>query len=97
MCPHQDYIYFNYPSKEEQEKVDNYKIKLKKILDDLKTNQTFINAIKNHPYMKTPYNYESEILENVEYYSSMIIFLNSLQEPINKENREILGLSLIHI
>lgn len=91
LCPHQDYIYFNYPSKEEQEKVDNYKIKLKKILDDLKTNQTFINAIKNHPYMKTPYNYESEILENVEYYSSMIIFLNSLQEPINKENREILG------
>lgn len=91
LCPHQDYIYFNYPSKEEQEKVDNYKIKLKKILDDLKENQTFINAIKKHPYMQTPYNYESEILENVEYYSSMIIFLNSLQEPINKENREILG------
>ena len=82
LCPHQDYIYFNYPTDQEMENIRNYDKRLNALVNEMKNDEKFINAI---------YNYESEILENVEYYSSMIIFLNSLQEPINKENREILG------
>lgn len=91
LCPHQDYIYFNYPTKYELEKINNYEQNLKEILNALQKNTSFIEAINNHPYMKDPYGYESEVLENVEYYSSMIIFLNSCNIPINKENKEILG------
>lgn len=91
LCPHQDYIYFNYPTKKELEEISNYHIKLKEILSNLQKNANFIEAIKNHPYIKDTYQYETDILENIEYYSSMIIFLNSCKIPVNKENREILG------
>lgn len=91
LCPHQDYIYFNYPTKKELEEISNYQVKLKEILSNLQKNRNFMEAIKNHPYIKDPYQYETEILENVEYYSSMIIFLNSCSISINKENKEILG------
>lgn len=91
LCPHQDYIYFNRPSKEEMEKVLEYKEKLKCEIENIKSNSTFLEAIKNHKFIKAPYSYEEELLENVEYYSSMLVFLNYKGEKIPKDNISVLG------
>lgn len=91
LCPHQDYIYFNEPTNEELDQINQYSEKLKNIIEEIKQNDNFTEAIKNHKYILSPYDYQEELLNNVEYYSSMIIYLNSKSIKINKDNLEILG------
>lgn len=91
LCPHQDYIYFNEPTNEELDQINQYIEKLKNIIEEIKQNDNFTEAIKNHKYILSPYDYQEELLNNVEYYSSMIIYLNSKNIKINKDNLEILG------
>lgn len=91
LCPHQDYIYFNYPTEDEIEEIKNYDKKLHEIVFQMKNDEDFINAIYNHKFIKAPYKYDEEILENPEYYSSMLVFLNSVNKKINKDNIRVLG------
>lgn len=91
LCPHQDYIYFSYPTEEEQLEINKYENLLKDFINTIKENENFINAIKSHKFICSPYDYEEEILDNVEYYSSMLIFLNSKNIKFNKDNLSILG------
>ena len=93
LCPHQDYIYFNNPTEEEQTKINDYALKLKEVISNIKDNQNFVEAIKNHKYIISPYNYQEELLDNVEYYSSMLVFLNYKNENIKNDNLSILGKS----
>ncbi len=91
LCPHQDYIFLNKPTKEEMAIVDEYNNNLKNEVKEIMQDEEFISAIKNHKYIINPYLYEEELLENIEYYSSMIIFLNAKGISLSKENIEILG------
>ena len=76
LCPHQDYIYFNEPTIEEKNLINEYSNNVTKFIAELKNNTNFTEAIKNHPFILSPYNYQEELLDNVEYYSSMLIYLN---------------------
>lgn len=91
LCPHQDYIYFNEPTEEEKKLIKDYDNNVKKIIDNIKNNSELIEAIKNHPFILSPYDYQEELLDNVEYYSSMIIYLNDRKINLNKDNLSILG------
>lgn len=91
LCPHQDYIYFSYPTKNEKEKIIEYENQIKGFIDFLKVNPTLVAAIKEHPYIKHTESYIEEILENPGFYSSMLIFLNDLKIDIDKNKVEILG------
>ncbi|MBP3502266.1 MAG: DEAD/DEAH box helicase family protein [Clostridia bacterium] len=91
LCPHQDYIYFNYPTANEIENIKKYDEKLSIIIDEMKNDQNFINAINNHKFIQTPHQYEEQILENPEYYSSMLVFLNYANKDIGRANVSILG------
>lgn len=93
LCPHQDYIFFNNPTAEERAKIEGYDEELKRILKELKNNENFVNAIKNHKYIKEPFKYETELLDNVSYYSSMLVFLNYKKARISKDNLNIIGAS----
>ena len=91
LCPHQDYIYFNYPTEQEMENIRNYDKRLNALVNEMKNDEKFINAIYNHKFIKTPYEHDEEILENPEYYSSMLVFLNASNKPITSANVKILG------
>ena len=91
LCPHQDYIYFNYPTDQEMENIRNYDKRLNALVNEMKNDEKFINAIYNHKFIKTPYEHDEEILENPEYYSSMLVFLNASNKPITSANVKILG------
>lgn len=91
LCPHQDYIYFSSPTKEEKVQIKKYEDDIKQLIENIKYDENFKNAIKSHKYIKSPYEYEEELLDNVEYYSSMLIYLNSVNEKIVKDNLSILG------
>ena len=91
LCPHQDYIYFNYPTKQELENIKKYDEQLNLIINDLKRDKEFVNAINNHKFIKEPNRNIEAILENPEYYSSMLIFLKSANMPISSAHIQILG------
>ena len=91
LCPHQDYILFNKPTEDEQKKISEYRQKLAEFIENTKNNKSLAECIKNHRYMIDPYSYQEEILDNVEYYSSTLIFLNHMNITISKDNLSILG------
>ena len=91
LCPHQDYIYFNYPTEDEITKIKKYDMRLKTLVDEMKNDENFINAIYNHKFIRTPYECDEEILENPEYYSSMLVFLNASNKPLTNANVKVLG------
>lgn len=91
LCPHQDYIYFSYPTQKEKERITEYEKKIKNLIIYLESNNEFIKMIKNHPYVNDTQNYIKEILENSQFYSSMLIFLNASNVEIDKKKVKILG------
>ncbi len=91
LCPHQDYIYFNYPTDDEIYKIKEYDNKLNNIITEIKNNPQFIDAIYNHKFIREPYKWDEEILEKPEYYSSMLIFLNACNRNISSANTNVLA------
>lgn len=91
LCPHQDYVYFSYPTQSEKEMIKNYQEEVKLLIDELISNADFINLIRNHPYFKDSDVYIEEILENPKFYSSMLIYLNSAGIVVTKEHVRVLG------
>lgn len=91
LCPHQDYIFFNEIEEEQKEKITEYQNKLEKLRNEIKENQKIKHSILSHKYIKYPYENEEELLENISYYSSMLIYLNDAKVQIPKDNIKILG------
>ncbi len=91
LCPHQDYIYFSYPTQDEKKMVSKYETNVRDLIKSLNTNQEFIQMLQNHPYIQDTGFHVEEILEKPEFYSSMIIFLNACNVPIDAEKIQILG------
>lgn len=91
LCPHQDYVYFSYPTKNEREMIKKYQDDVQVLISELVTNIDLINLIRNHPYFKDSDVYIEEILENPKFYSSMLIYLNAAGIDVSKEHVSILG------
>ena len=91
LCPHQDYVYFSYPTNSEKEMIKKYQDEVQVLIDELTTNTDFINLIRNHPYFKDCDVYIEEILENPKFYSSMLIYLNAAGIEVSKEHVKVLG------
>ncbi|QVK18376.1 DEAD/DEAH box helicase family protein [Mycoplasmatota bacterium] len=91
LCPHQDYVYFNYPTDNELESINEFRHQVYKIVNELFKNESFINAIKDDKWIKEPKQYLEDILKDPEYYTSMLVFLNELGIKITKNKIKILG------
>ncbi len=91
LCPHQDYVYFSYPTQSEKEKIKEYKEEVKLLTNELLTDMEFITYLRNHPYIVNYGLYIENILSNTEFYSSMLIFLNQAGVDIKKEHVKVLG------
>ena len=91
LCPHQDFIYFNYPTEAEIQNIKHYDEKLNEIVNQMKSDSRFIDAIDNHKFIKNPYGNDEEILSNPEYYSSMLVFLKYAGRTLDIRNISILG------
>lgn len=91
LCPHQDYIYFNEPTEDEKKIIAEYNKTVKNTLLMIQNNEAFTAALLNHKYIREPFLYEEELLDNVEYYSSILIYLKSQNIEISSDNLKILG------
>ena len=83
LCPHQDYIYFSYPTKKEQQAIFKSYSNGIKIFHKYKNNKTLLDVVlSNEIYL----NYEQlkkKYYEDEEYYKSLILYLleNNIKVP----------------
>lgn len=91
LCPHQDYVYFGLPTKNEAKKLRQFKSDVRSFLAELEDNELFLEAISSHPWIKHTESHVEEILSEPAFFSSLIIYRNSLGMSPSKHVLNILG------
>lgn len=90
LCPHQDYVYFNYPTDLEKAQLKEFEENSKQIYEKLVNDQTLYNAVKCHRFFAETAEPE-DLLEKPAYLSSMLIFLDYHQDPEAHKYQSLLG------
>lgn len=93
LCPHQDYIYFSAPSREEETYITGFRSSVDQFMLDISQDKVFIEALTKHPWVFEPDHFIEQILSKPDYYSSIAIFLNSVDYQVSKRFFSIMGIS----
>ncbi|WP_341906991.1 DEAD/DEAH box helicase family protein [Fluviicola taffensis] len=91
LCPHQDYVYFNFPSESEKQRIDKFRQIIERQFLELKNDETIIRALKNHPIWIDPLSRLDWIYNNLTYYCATLIFLNANGIIIPEKHLEVIG------
>ena len=91
LAPHQDLIYLSKPESDESIYITNFKENVNRFVDSLFHNEEFISLVENHRYFKFTSSYLEELYKHPDFFSSILIFLNSLNIPIGKDKLDTLG------
>lgn len=92
LCPHQDYVYFNFPTEEEEKAVEEFRQETESTIAKLQEDGEFTKAIAAHPGLLEPEKYAENFLENPKYLSAILIYLNSQNVPFSPKLTKLLGL-----
>ena len=81
LCPHQDFVYFNYPTKEETVAFSEYKNKVLLCIQELRELDIYHGV---YEFILNKYKTEKEVLfENTKSYIALLILLHSLSIEID--------------
>ena len=80
LCPHQDYVYFAFPTKEERTQLDQFEKQKLNFLTKLSTDINFSNTIQSSPALSDQIS-DDDLLANPKYLSAILIFLRSKNLP----------------
>lgn len=89
LCPHQDYVYFNYPTKEEEKEIQAFEVRAQEMLLSLMEDKNLEDCVRSHKALcglQSP----DEILENPSRLSALLIFLNEKKLPYPKQLQKLL-------
>ena len=64
LCPHQDFVYFNYPTKDEQDEVNKFEQRVADMINRLLRDEQFKQIIISHPSMQNITTKDDELLED---------------------------------
>ncbi len=76
LCPHQDFVYFNYPTKDENAEIDKFKERSDEMMALLMDDSEFQAAVLTHASLSGNVSADT-LLEEPAYLSSLLIYLNS--------------------
>ena len=83
LCPHQDYIYLNYPTEEESILIKKHKENIIKCFDELKT-LTLFDDIPDKIFETNKHN-EKVILNSIESYTAVFGLFKKLEKTFNEK------------
>ena len=81
LCPHQDYVYFNYPTEEELAEVQKFNARSSAMQQKLWNDKQFLEALKTHGAFDSSIP-EEKLSERAEYLMALSVFLQAKNEPI---------------
>lgn len=90
LCPHQDYVYFAFPTKEERAQLDQFDKQKLNFLTKLSRDINFSNTIQSSPALSGQVGYD-DLLANPKYLSATLIFLRSKELPFPQRFQELLS------
>ena len=90
LCPHQDFVYFNYPTKEEEEEVLRFSERSEAMITHLMADEAFAGAIRTHKSL-TGMISEEELLEEPSALAVLLIFLQEKRIPFPARLGRLLG------
>mgnify|MGYP000438309445 CR=1 FL=1 len=73
LCPHQDYVYFAFPTKEERAQLDRFDKQKLNFLTKLSRDINFSNTIQSSPALSGQIS-DDDLLANPKYLSATLIF-----------------------
>ncbi len=91
LCPHQDYVYFNWPKDDEIRIVKEYTEQTKIVVEELSHDREFIRMVANHRGILDPEEYSEFFLDRPKYFSSILIFLHAAGVPFSGYLIELTG------
>ncbi len=91
LCPHEDYVYFNWPAREELKEIQEHQKKAGEFRDRLLADPNFTEMIASHPGLQMPEEYSDTFLENPRYFASLLIFCQAKNIPFSPYLKELLG------
>ena len=74
LCPHQDFVYFNYPTDEEKAEVYKFKERSVALYNQLMADEEFASIIQSHKGLCGMVS-DDELLDKPNYLASILIFL----------------------
>ncbi|MBF1743750.1 MAG: DEAD/DEAH box helicase family protein [Streptococcus sp.] len=90
LCPHQDYVYFAFPTKEERTQLDQFEKQKLNFLTKLSTDIDFLNTIQSSSALRGQIS-DDDLLANPKYLSATLIFLRSKELPFPQRFQELLA------
>lgn len=90
LCPHQDYVYFAFPTKEERVQLDQFEKQKLNFLTKLSTDIDFLNTIQFSRALSNQIS-DDDLLANPKYLSAILIFLRSKELPFPQRFQELLA------
>ena len=94
LCPHQDYVYFSFPTKEEENQLDQFSTQKRAFLKNLSSDSMFCEAVRTSRALDGTIS-EDELLNEPKYLSATLIFLRYKRIEFPKHFQQLLGASLL--
>lgn len=91
LCPHQDYVYFTFPTEKENQSIIDFRQNIEKLFQEIKVDEILIQAIEQHPFWQNPIEQLDWIYNNLSYYSACLIFLKANNKEIPEIHLEVIG------
>ncbi|WP_374330288.1 DEAD/DEAH box helicase family protein [Soonwooa sp.] len=91
LCAHQDFVYYNFPSRTEYESIEKIKEKSNKTYLDFINDNTLYELLTNLSIVKSPQENEQKIFQDFSFYSAVIIFLKFKNFRFPPEHFEVIG------
>ena len=93
LCPHQDFVYFSQPHREEGRVLRDYHEGVSTLTDGLKGDQAFKETILQHPYVRESDENIEKILDDPAFFASILVFLRGTGVEPDRKLFDILGAS----
>lgn len=90
LCPHQDFVYFNYPTDEERAEVEKFKSRSKEAYDKIMGDTVFADAVQSHRGLCGLIS-DDELLDKPNYFASILIYLQAKNIPFPDRLKRLLG------
>ncbi len=91
LCPHEDYIYFNWPAEKELEEIKKYGEQTRQTRMKILNDSHFSEMIATHKGLKDPEGYAERFLDDPEYFSSLLIFCQAQHIPFPDYLKKLIG------
>lgn len=91
LCPHQDYVWFNYPTKDEYRQITLFRENSMSVYHSLLEDEQLRKAAATHPALEDYDSYFDHMLDNPRYLSALLIYCQSCDIPFSWHWLELLG------